>query len=109
MLLSPRPDWQAELSWRIGLVLAAFNFIVIGVAASGMNPRVGTAANLGFAFLTFVIYFNMLILGKSWIEGGRVAFLPFLLALHGGALAVGGLWLAKRHFQWRLPSLRSSN
>ena len=106
LLRSSRPDWQAELSWRIGLVLAALNFIVIGVAASGMNPRVGTAANLGFAFLTFVIYFNMLILGKSWIEGGRVAFLPFLLALHGGALAIGALWLAKRHYQWRLPTLR---
>ena len=103
LLLSKRPDFQAELSWRIGLVLAALNFIVIGAAAAGMNPRVGTAANLGFAFLTFVIYFNMLVLGKSWIETSRVAFLPFCLVLHGGAFALGMTWLCKRHFQWQWP------
>ena len=103
LIRNPLPGNLAELSWRAGLVLAALNFILIGVAAAGMNPRVGTAANLGFAFLTFVIYFNLLVLGKSWIEGSEVGFAPFLLVLHGGALVLGALWLSKRHFQWQLP------
>ena len=103
LLQTPTPDHLAELSWRAGLVLAALNFVVIGAAAAGMNPRVGTAANLGFAFLTFVIYFNLLVLGKSWIGDGKVAFTPFLLALHGGALVFGSVWLSKRHYQWQWP------
>ena len=91
----------AELSWRLGLALAAFNFIVIGVAVAGTNPRVGRSANLGFAFLIFVVYFNFLVLGKSWVESGQVQFGPFLLVLHGGALALGFLWLIQRHNNWR--------
>jgi lipopolysaccharide export system permease protein len=87
------------------LVLAAINFIVIGVAASGMNPRAGRVTNLAFGFLAFVVYFNLLILGKSWIESGQISFGVYLVALHGGALALGLAWLAKRHNNWvlRLP------
>ncbi len=102
LLHAPTLKNQAELSWRLGLVLAAINFIVIGVAAAGTNPRVGRSANLGFAFLIFVVYFNFLVLGKSWVESGQVQFAPFLLVLHGGALVMGLLWLVKRHNNWGL-------
>lgn len=90
----------AELSWRAGLILAAINFLVIGLAAAGSNPRVGRSANLGFAFLIFVVYFNFLVLGKSWVESGQVRFAPFLLVLHGGTLILAALWLTKRHNNW---------
>jgi lipopolysaccharide export system permease protein len=96
------PKNLAELSWRIGLVLAACNFIVIGVAAAGTNPRVGRTANLGFAFLIFVAYFNFLVLGKSWVESGQVRFAPFLIVLHGGALLLSLAWLTKRNNNWTM-------
>ncbi len=100
LLKAPTLKNLAELSWRLGLALAGFNFIVIAVAVAGTNPRVGRSANLGFAFLIFVVYFNFLVLGKSWVESGQVQFTPFLLGLHGGAFAVGLLWLFKRHNNW---------
>ena len=93
---------QAELAWRAGLTLAAMNFVIIGLAAAGVNPRVGRTANLGFAFMAFIVYFNLLVLGKSWIETGQVQFGVYLVALHGGALALSLLWLAKRHNNWTL-------
>lgn len=102
LLQTPTPQNLAELSWRIGLALAAGNFLVIGLAAAGTNPRVGRTANLGFAFLIFVAYFNFLVLGKSWVESGQVQFGPFLLVLHGGALVLGLLWLIKRHNNWAM-------
>jgi len=102
LIAQPTPQAMAELSWRIGLVLAAFNFIVIGLAVAGTNPRVGRVANLGFAFLIFVGYFNFLVLGKSWIESGRVPFSTFLFTLHGGALCLALLWLTKRNSNWTL-------
>ncbi len=106
LLAAPNKAHLAELSWRFGLALAAINFIMIGIAAAGVNPRVGRTANLGFAFGAFIVYFNLLILGKSWIETGQVQFGVYLLLLHGGALALALLWLAKRNNNWtlRLPS-----
>jgi lipopolysaccharide export system permease protein len=99
-----KPHW-AELSWRAGLLLAAINFVLLGLATAGVNPRVGRSANLVLAFMTFVVYFNLLGLGKSWIQSGQVHFAVFLVALHGGALLMGVLLLAKRHNNWeiRLP------
>lgn len=106
LIKTPIPRHLAELTWRIGLTLAAFNFVVIGLAAAGANPRMGRSGNLGLAFLAFVTYFNLLLLGKSWIEVGAVNFGVYLLALHGGSLALGLLWLSKRHNNWALPGLR---
>lgn len=96
------PKNAAELSWRAGLTLAAINFVIIGLAAAGVNPRVGRTANLGFAFMAFVLYFNLLLLGKSWIENGQIPAGIYLIALHGGACALSILWLLKRHYNWVL-------
>ena len=95
----------AELSWRIGLTLASINFIIIGVAVSSVNPRVGRSINLVFAMFAFVIYYNLLNLGQSWIASGKVSFAGFLLALHGGALVLGSFWLAKSHNAWQWHTL----
>lgn len=90
----------AELSWRLGLIFAAVNFVIIGIAVSSVNPRVGRSANLVFSLFSFVIYYNLLNLGQSWIASGKFTFGGFLLALHGSVLVLGTLWLAKGHNNW---------
>jgi lipopolysaccharide export system permease protein len=102
LLKSPSNAHWAELSWRAGLTLAAVNFVLIGLAAAGVNPRVGRSANLGAAFMAFVVYFNLLVLGRSWIQAGQVHFATFLIALHGGALLLALLMIFKRHNNWLL-------
>jgi lipopolysaccharide export system permease protein len=97
----------AELSWRIGLILAAMNFVIIGVAVSSANPRVRRGANLVFALFAFILYNNLLNLGQNWIALGKFTFGGFLLALHGGALLLGLLWLAKGHNNWSWLTLSS--
>lgn len=94
----------AELSWRFGLILAAINFVIIGVAVSSGNPRGGRNINLFFALFAFVLYYNLLSLGQSWIASGKFTFGGFLLVLHGGVLVLGTFWLAKRHNNWCLRS-----
>ena len=98
----------AELSWRIGLILAAVNFVVIGIAVSSVNPRVGRSGNLVFSLFAFVLYYNLLNLGQSWIASGKFTFGGFLLALHGSALAIGVIWLAKGHNNWHWRTLRGA-
>lgn len=90
----------AELSWRFGLVLAAINFVIIGIAVSSVNPRMGRSGNLVFSMFAFVLYYNLLNLGQSWIASGKFTFIGFLLVLHGSALVLGILWLAKGHNNW---------
>lgn len=94
------PTNLAELSWRIGLFLAAINFVIIGVAVSSVKPRVGRSTNLVFSLFAFVLYFNVLNLGQSWIASGKFSFVGFLLTVHGGAFAVGTFWLARGHHNW---------
>lgn len=116
LLKNPTLLNQAELSWRFGLILAAINFLVISVAISGGNPRVGRSANLVFAMFAFILYYNLLGLGQSWISSGRYGLAPLMLTLHGGTFVLAILWLSKVHNNWhwrrravRRPSVPSQN
>ncbi len=106
LLASPLPAHQGELVWRVGFFLAAINVIFLGLAVSGFNPRVGRASNLLFAFMAYLVYFNMLALGKNWVETGQMPAGQLVLVLHGGMFAVSLLWLTIRQNHWtlRLPA-----
>lgn len=106
LLLEPTRPHLGELAWRVGLALAAFNFVVIAITVSSVNPRAGRSGNLVFALFAFVVYYNLLNLGQSWIGSGRATFGGFMLAVHGGTLALGLLWLAKQHNNWAWVGLR---
>jgi lipopolysaccharide export system permease protein len=103
LVMEPTQQNLAELGWRLGLALAALNFVVIAITVSSVNPRAGRSGNLVFALFAFVVYFNLLNLGQSWIGSGKAGFAGFLLGLHGGVLLTGLLWLAKQHNNWTLP------
>lgn len=100
LVMDPTPVNLGELGWRIGLALAAFNFIVIAVIVSNVNPRAGRSGNLVFALFAFVVYYNLLNIGQSWVTTGRTSLAGFIVALHGGVLLLSGLWLAKQHNNW---------
>ena len=105
LISKPTRQHLAELAWRAGLVLAPFNLLWLGLAAAGANPRAGRSTNLIFAFLAFVVYFNLLVLGKNWVENGKAELMATLLQLHGGVFLLSMGWLGMRHNHWslRLP------
>jgi lipopolysaccharide export system permease protein len=96
---------RGELGWRIGMVLAAFNFVLLALTVSSVNPRVGRSGNLLLALFAFVIYYNLLNLGQNWVGAGRFSMGGYLLTLHGGALLLGIGWLGKRHYNWSFRNL----
>ena len=100
LLRNPTPAHLAELSWRIGLALAAMNFVLLAIGSSNVNPRLGRSGNLVFSMFAFVVYFNLLNLGQNWIASGQVSFGGFLAGLHGGVFLLGLMWLAQRHNNW---------
>ncbi len=101
LLENPTPAAQGELSWRLGLAITAFNFVLIAVAVSVSNPRAGRSGNLVFLLFSFVLYYNLVNLGTSWIAAGKFHWLGYMLAIHGGVLALTVGWLCKRHYNWR--------
>jgi lipopolysaccharide export system permease protein len=110
LIKSPTRGNLSELAWRLGLALAAINFVVLAVALASVNPRGGRSGNLIFVVLTFLVYNNLVNLGQSWIFGGLISFGGLLVLLHGGVLLLGLLWLAKRNANWTLrAALRSRN
>lgn len=105
LLAQPIPAYQAELGWRVGLALAALNFVVLGLAVASVNPRAARSTSLVFALFGFIVYYNLMTLGQSWVGAGRLGLVNFMLLLHGGMLLVSALVLAARHNQWSIRRL----
>ena len=102
LVRNPTPVNLGELAWRVGLAMAAINFVIIAIGVSNVNPRAGRSGNLVFALFAFITYYNLVNLGQNWIAGGRIGFVQLLVTLHGSVLVVALLWLARQHFNWRL-------
>lgn len=100
LLQSKAPKDRAELAWRLGLPLAAFNFVVLALAITSANPRAGKSTSLAVALLAFVAYYNLMTVGQSWIASGRMSMATFLLGLHGVVTLIAVLSLMARHYRW---------
>jgi lipopolysaccharide export system permease protein len=105
LIAQPTPQHLAELSWRIGLAVTAFNLLLLALLVSAVNPRAGRSFGIAFALLAFVVYYNLLNVGFSRISTGRTDFASWMLSLHGGVLALTLLWMAARHHQWSWRNL----
>ncbi len=107
LLHEPDPKYQGELVWRLGLLLATLNIVLLGVATSASNPRRASNWNLLFALLAFVVYLNLVNLSQAWVSSGKVGWLPALLGLHGAAALLALGWIAWRDHASVLPAWAS--
>jgi lipopolysaccharide export system permease protein len=96
LLRAPTPRNRGELAWRLGLLLASANLLLLGVGLAATQPRRASNWNLMFALLSFVVYFNLINLSQAWVTAGRFGFGGVMLALHGGAF-----FLALALIGWR--------
>lgn len=80
----------AELQWRIAMPLSVLAFALLAIPLSHVNPRQGKFAQLLPAILIYIVYANLLFIGRSWLEKGVTSkrlglwwidLLVFLLAL----------------------------
>jgi len=103
LIKAPTPVHLGELSWRLGLPLAAFNLLIMGLAIASVNPRVGKSYHLALALFCFVGYYNMVNVGQNWIAAGKISMPAFMLGLHGLAFVFAISWLTIRHLNlsWR--------
>jgi lipopolysaccharide export system permease protein len=89
LLRTPTAANQGEIAWRLGLVLAAANMLLLGIGMSASNPRHASNWNLLFALLGFFAYYNFINLSQAWVGTGRVGLGTALVVGHGGAFMFG--------------------
>jgi lipopolysaccharide export system permease protein len=108
LLLSPTNPNLGELTWRVGVTLAAANMLLLAIGLAAINPRRASNWNLLFALLTFFIYYNVITLSQAWVSAGKVGMGPILVVAHGAALAIALLLMwwrdtAASRPRWSLP------
>jgi lipopolysaccharide export system permease protein len=101
--LNPTPINKAELGWRVGLILTTINLVLLAVAMTHANPRAAKGGQLMTALLTFVVYYNLVSVAKSWVASGSLGMTTGLVLIHlpVGVLALGLLWLRQNNLGWR--------
>jgi lipopolysaccharide export system permease protein len=82
LITIPTPANLSELSWRIGLVISAFNLSIVAILFSSTNKRLGKSGNFILGLLIFILYMNLIILGQRYIQTGKFGFFQYNLTLH---------------------------
>ncbi len=95
LALTTTPVARGELFWRLSVPLCALLLCLLAVPLAATQPRAGRGWHIMVAMLTFLVYFNFIILGLGWIAQGRTVLPAMLLALHGAALTLL-IWLLWR-------------
>ncbi len=90
-----KKSYAAELQWRISQPLMALVLICIAVPLSRLRRGQGRYAKMLPAILLYIIYANMLFVGRSWIKNGTVSVDVGLWWIHAAALLLG-IWLLRR-------------
>jgi len=88
LLASDEAIDRAEFHFRLGLPLSALLLALLAVPLSRSQPREPRYAKILLAVLAYVVYTNLLGLGRGWIADGSLPDSAGLWWLHGAALAL---------------------
>lgn len=103
LLSKPTPEHLGELAWRLGLILAATNMVLLAIGLAAINPRRASNWNLIFALLTFIVYYNLISLSRAWVSNGKLGMGSALLITHGTALLLAMYLMWRQDVAKRLP------
>jgi lipopolysaccharide export system permease protein len=102
LLGDPSDANLGELVWRIGIPLSALLLVLLAVPMSFVNPRAGRSANLAFALLAYLVYYNLLSVSQARVAQGRLDFSLGVWLVHGVVLVALVALFAQRMTLLRL-------
>ena len=88
---------KAELHWRLAIILSAPIVALLAFPLSYTTPRKGRFGKLALGILLYAIYANLLMTGKSMLEGGKVPSAIGLWWVHFIFIALA-LWLVRKQY-----------
>ncbi|HET6604064.1 MAG TPA: LPS export ABC transporter permease LptF [Xanthomonadaceae bacterium] len=95
LLGSVEPAHRAELHWRVGAPLAAVLLGLLAVPLARTPPRSSRHGRLLLAVLSYIVYLNLLALGRVWIAQGQLPAWVGLWWVHVPVLGFA-LWMLWR-------------
>ena len=87
-----KPSFFSELQWRLSAPIATLLLAFLAIPLSRVNPRQGKFLHLLPAIIIYILYLNLLLFGRNWIENGSISYQWGLWWIHG--LLVIIIWLA---------------
>lgn len=66
------PRYLAELHWRFAVPVSCLVLAFMALPLSHTSPRKGRFARLGIGILVYIVYSNLIGLGRVWLERGIV-------------------------------------
>ena len=103
LLRSVRLADRAELHWRVSFPLSLFVLALLAVPLSRTAPREGRYGRLGIALFIYLIYTNLLSIGRVWVERGVVTDGVGMWWVHA-VVGLVGLLLLARESGWFVQS-----
>ncbi len=85
---SDEPSLRAELHWRLSFPVSALVLTLLALPMSYSTPRQGRFGKLALAILVYIVYANLLGLGKTWLESGEMPAWLGLWWVHGLFFAI---------------------
>jgi lipopolysaccharide export system permease protein len=77
------PAADAELQWRISMPISVIILALFAVPLSEVKPRQGRFAQILPAIIIYIIYLDLLFLGRAWVEKSRISASLGLWWIHG--------------------------
>lgn len=96
---------SAELHWRLGKTVALFVLMLFAVVLAFTDVRQGRLSNLFVAIVVYFVYSNLLGIGKTMLEDGRMPSMAGLWWVHGGMALMAAYFLRQRAHNRPLISL----
>jgi lipopolysaccharide export system permease protein len=98
LLDSSDPVQLAELQWRLAAPLSVLVLVMLALPLARSSPREPRYARLLIALLAWVIYYNCLALGRTWLSQGRYSPLIgfWWVQLPAMLIALLMLWQSQR-------------
>jgi lipopolysaccharide export system permease protein len=96
---------KAELHWRLASPIAALLLVLLALPLARTPPRAARYGGLLIALLGYVVYLNLLGIGRALIADGSLPGWVGLWWVHAGVAAVA-LWLLRRQSRANRPALR---
>lgn len=80
------PKRAAAFQWRISIAIATFILTLLAVPLSSVRPRQGRYLAIIPAVLIYIVYLNLLLVTKRWVEQGTLPISFGMWWVHGLAL-----------------------
>jgi lipopolysaccharide export system permease protein len=90
---------KGELTWRLGMIVAAFNLLLLAIGIPFINPRSGRSGSLIMTLASFFTYYNIVNLSRNWVAMGKISMGEMLLMLHLPVFLIAWLILYWRQEQ----------